>query len=1454
MHRSRPYRFARALGRGLVYTLAGIFVLVGLAIAAVETGWVKNQLRALIVRQANQYLTANLEIDRFEGSIFRGLTLGGVRLSQDGQTLISIAEVSLSYSIRELVEQGTVIRRITLTRPQVVAAKRPDGRWNLAALVRRERRANQQSGPGRPIHILSIGLVDGRVVLEDPLTFGAAQVPSHFEELNAEFSFDYVPVTWTLNFASARWKGIPGELTVSSLRGVIASGGDGWRFDGLQVDTVESAFALDGRVDRRVSPTELDFTVDAKRFAFQEWAGVLPGLRNLAIAGPFTARLKGPQARLATAIDMATNGGAVRGSLVLNTTIPGWHGKGTLNVHRLDLNPWFNRKDRPSDITGRVDFDLDLRLGTWPVGSYAFDGGHTRYLMYEADNLVARGTLTPADVRIASATATAYGANLRLTAGNIGLADPYPFRFVGTANGVDLRDVPKDVPVPHVQSVLTFDYDVTGRFSKPYIAGSARFGDSEFLGAAIGAGAVGAIDTLAQPIHYSGEGALVGVELRRFGAELGIDWLQQPRYRGTTSGRFHVDGHGSDLATMTLEGGGRLNRAELFDGELNSADVSIAIANGSLSGSYSGNLLHVNPAIPMEDVLYDASLTGRATARINVRDLLVRAPTLANYTIDAQLSVRNSVIRKIQVDEGQVSAELKDNGTLAIRQMALNGAAIDGTAAGTIELDGVRGSQLDYEITRGDLAQLTALTGTDAVGTFATSGRMSGPTTELRFAGQASASQLQVAGVKVLTTNAKYEAVVPTDATDRSRVQFDGDASFIEAFGSQIGQASGTVTYDASRVVLDLTVEQSAAITGRLASSFEIDTAGRSIALSALSIAFRRGTWRLTASERPRISWTDDSVTVGALTLAAASGGERLTVDGTWRADGAGPGMKVTARGVFLDTFAPSAQQPVRYGGTLDLDATIGGTREMPVVGGSFAVTNGRLRRLSYERFAGRLDFAHDTLQIDVRLDQAPGIWLTAKGAVPRALVDSRLPEQPIDVAVMSSPISLTLLEGVTDVVRDVSGQIQLDVRAVGTSRDPHFNGGINLTNAAFMVVSSGARYRNGRASVRLAPDRVTVDALHVEDRRGRALDLRGSLGTHELRVGDLEISASAKQFELLRNEFGEIQVDANLTLVGQFEAPRVSGRITITSGTVQVDRILDRTLFQPYSTEATPIPAEVDAIVALNPWERLGLDVELHVPNTLRMAGDNVQVTPGTPLGLGNFNLRVLGDVYLYKDPGQPLYINGSFDQVTGTYTFQGRRFDLDPTSSINFRGDLNPELFVTVTRDISGVETRVTIAGELRQPELRLASTPPLETTDILSLIVFNTSTNQLSALQQQELAVRAGTLAAGFLAAPLLSALERSLGISTLEIEPASSARPGDLASGARVTIGDELAPGLVARFSRQFGPEPYDEATIEYYLSRILRIRATFSDAADLIATSPFRRVERAGIDLIVFFSF
>ena len=347
---------------------------------------------------------------------------------------------------------------------------------------------------------------------------------------------------------------------------------------------------------------------------------------------------------------------------------------------------------------------------------------------------------------------------------------------------------------------------------------------------------------------------------------------------------------------MTLTGGGRLDRAELFGGELSAADVS-SRSPWVAHGSYAGDLLHVNPALAMDDPLYEALLTGRATARLAVRDLLVRTPTLADYDIAAQLSVRSSVIRKIAVD---VRPGLRD----AERQRHPGDHATDGQRPGdravrsTVELDGARSSQFDYELTRGDLAQLSASTGSAAAGAVVTRGRMEAPPVSC-----ASPATRRSAAAGQRREDSDHDSEVRCVGAHRRAGAFARGARRQRVVHRGLRAADrtgiGTVAYDGSRVTLDLAVEQSAAVTGRVAGSFELDAAHRLNDISALSVAFRRATWRPTGAGRPRVSWTDDSVTVGGLMLADQSGGERLSMDGTWRADGHGAGLKVTARGLF---------------------------------------------------------------------------------------------------------------------------------------------------------------------------------------------------------------------------------------------------------------------------------------------------------------------------------------------------------------------------------------------------------------------------------------------------------------------------------------------------------------------------------------------------------------------------
>jgi autotransporter translocation and assembly factor TamB len=1072
------------------------------------------------------------------------------------------------------------------------------------------------------------------------------------------------------------------------------------------------------------------------------------------------------------------------------------------------------------------------------------------YMNYAADAIRANGQITESTVLVQHATARAYGAGATVANGSIGLDSPFPYRFQGVINKIDLRNIPPTVPVPRVESVLTFTYDVQGTFTQPFIIGQAKFEPSTYLGAAIGAGTVGSIDTQQQPLHYTGEGDVTGADLHRFGAGLDVAWLRDPRYDGTISGHFRVDGTGTARETMTMSASGRLARATLFHGTMSDADVSLQIDRGSLLAGYNGRFEGIDPAIPFDDPRWKAALSGTGAMTTTVRDLLIRDVTLDDYEVTGSLQLGRSTVRDVAFARGQVDATLRGP-SLSLRQLEAGGDTIEGRGSGTIALDDAGTTRFDYDVTRADAAALRQLTGVDAAGFIATKGHVEGPWSSLHFTGDGTITELDAFTVKALTVNGKYDATTSSERGTSAR--FDGRASFLTLTGQPVQEVSGTISVEPApggeRIGADLRVRQADRRNGSIVGSAILHAEQKTLDLLDLTIGLGNAPWRLQRADRPpTVRWADDVVAVTPMAFVGGNGGERITINGDWRTDGNGA-LHFTATNVSLDNLQQAFEQPSRYGGVLDADATLRGTRERPVLTGTVTVNGGRVQQVTYQRLAGRVDYSSETFTIDLRLDQAPGVFLTAKGSVPLAFLDSSLPPRPLDVVIQSSPINLGLIEGLTDVVRGVTGEIRLDVRAVGTSNDPHLAGAVAVNGGSFTVVPTGVTYKNARMALTLSPDRIVVDSFHLEDSSGRPLELRGSLGTHELRVGALEISIDAQRFEVLRNEFGRMQLDAHLQASGQAESPLVTGNLTIGAGEIRVDEILQRALSRPYSTEATGFTAALDVAGTLNPWQRLTLNLTLHVPNTLRLSGDNVRLSQGTPVGIGNIGLRVAGDLYLTKDPGRPVYVNGAFDTVSGTYSFQGRRFDVDPASSIIFHGDFNPELYVGVTRDIQGVQTRVVVTGELQKPELVMTSVPPLSETDILSLIVFNTSTNQLTTEQQQDLIVRAGTLAAGFLAAPLVQALSNQIGLDILAVEPGSL--PGE---GPRVTIGQEIAPGLLARFSRQFGPEPYDEATLEYYLSKILRLRATFSDAQTVTSRSPFRRVERAGLDLLFFFSF
>jgi autotransporter translocation and assembly factor TamB len=373
-------------------------------------------------------------------------------------------------------------------------------------------------------------------------------------------------------------------------------------------------------------------------------------------------------------------------------------------------------------------------------------------------------------------------------------------------------------------------------------------------------------------------------------------------------------------------------------------------------------------------------------------------------------------------------------------------------------------------------------------------------------------------------------------------------------------------------------------------------------------------------------------------------------------------------------------------------------------------------------------------------------------------------------------------------------------------------------------------------------------------------------------------------------NELGDVHVETHLKLTGALRQPRVEGEVRMDQARLELDRILLK-FASPYSEEALPdvvsaqertatleaggvqTPSEAFATgreigaesagrqnatapAAPEPQSGLALNVHIVVPDNMVIRGNDLRPGGPTAAQIGNVNATIGADIQMQKQPAGPITLRGTVDTVRGFYEFQGRRFEVVRGGTVQFMGlpEINPNMDLTAERLIpnTGVTARVHVTGTMREPELELTSEPPLDEADILSLIIFNRSVNELGTGERASLAETATAVASGFVAAPLSRSIGKALDVDLFEITT-SDPQTGETAGG--ITLGKQVSDKAFVRFRQQFGQRSFTEFMIEYQLADFLRLQATAAPETTSAANRlTQRRIERAGLDLIFFFSY
>jgi autotransporter translocation and assembly factor TamB len=1468
-------RIVRRLTHVLIIVMTLVIGAAAAAVIVSQTAWFKNWLRGYIVAQANSYLNGTLSIERLGGNLFFGLEMENIGVSLDGSQVVAVKDLGLDYNVFALITRGLSVDSIRLDKP-VIYLRREGDTWSLSRLVKKQAAEADREGPINPIAIDAIELTDGSIVMDQPVGTSGVAVPKRFEHLDAKLSFNYEPVRYSIEITQLSFRGSEPALAVNALSGGVAVKEDTLFIEKLALRTAESSLSVDGALQHYLSKPQLNLQITSDKLSLPEFSQIIPALAGVRLQPAFELKLDGPMDRLGVTMNVRSSAGQITGQVVADLLMPGQSVAGDLSVRQLDLAPILNDPRQKTDLT--ADAHVDLR-GETLSNINALHGTAT----LDSPRLVAAGYTTgPVHTkaridgrRVAlDGNAKAYGAAATF-AGTVVLPDttkhtaaqPIEFDVRGLARHVDLRKLPRTLNVPAAATSVNAGYHVSGSVSPGATArvnGDLRFEPSTVAEMEIAAGSLAGFSVNGEAIGYSADATVSNLDLQRIGQEFKIPALAADRYRSDINGHIVANGSGTTPKEMDITARGTLTDSTMLGGTIPALDFDGSLARDTAHVKASGSFAGFDPAVA----------SGRKEMQGTVGGTLDVDATVANVSsgvtpdsvqADAKVTLGESTIGGLAITRANVDGTYR-NSTGEIRAFELVGRDLNAQASGTLALNETGQSNLKIHADSPSLDEIGKLFGQPITGIGKVDATVTGNRRELQAVGNVTGNGVKYNDNGALAITSDFTAKVPDLAIENAHVVANTHANFITVGGQNINELDAKTTYEQKRVAFDVSASQPQR-TVRATGALVLHPDHQEVHLQTLGLETQGQTWQMASGSEATIKYGSDSVTVTNLTLTNA--GQQISADGSFGRPG--DALNVKLANVDLANVDALLLRPPQLTGRVNATGTITGTKDAPEVKADFQVTQGGFRQYRYDTLGGTVNYTAPGLTVDARLQQNPTTFITAKGYLPATLFKSGAMDDraaahgatvakadQIDFHIESTPIDLGLIQGVTTALTDVTGTLQAKIDITGSAADPHPDGVVSIDKAAFTVAPTGVSYTNLQGTLELQPDKIHITHISVLDNHQSSLSLTGDLAIHERQVGGVEIYVTAHDFKVIDNKMGNVRLNSNLEIAGELRSPRVLGDLGVSTGRINLDEIIALVGASPYATsEAEYLTPEEATAATVEPppapsiFDAMAMDVRLTVPDDLVVRASELR-TPGSPISLGAINITLGGDLRATKQPRQQVALVGAVNTVRGNYDFQGRRFEILRDGTIRFDNaplnEMDPLLDIRTRRLIQGVEARVNVRGTMKQPEIVLSSTPPLEQADILSLIVFNQPINSLGEGQQISIAQRAQQLATGAVAGQLAQSIGNVLGVDTFEISTAPEG--GGVAS---LTIGQQLGQNLYLRIEQGLGGEGQTNLILEYELTNWLRLQTNVLQG-NATQQSLFQRAQGSGVDLLFFFSY
>lgn len=349
--------------------------------------------------------------------------------------------------------------------------------------------------------------------------------------------------------------------------------------------------------------------------------------------------------------------------------------------------------------------------------------------------------------------------------------------------------------------------------------------------------------------------------------------------------------------------------------------------------------------------------------------------------------------------------------------------------------------------------------------------------------------------------------------------------------------------------------------------------------------------------------------------------------------------------------------------------------------------------------------------------------------------------------------VSIADLSTLADIIFDdggINGALQGRVQLSGSLRAPELRAAVELANARTDIPELGLQLSD--ISLIARSDGSPNIALEGQLKSGEGiLKLKGSADLSDINSPGFLLSLSGDGLQLANT--AELLVNGNLNLTVGLESYLLSVEGDIKINSAKID----------YQLPEAAVVASGDVILKgeqASPARRLRQRINISVD-----LGDDMHIyAKGLDADLG-------GKLVVSKEPEGILIGEGQINVYNGHYRAYGQDLKIDQGRLIFSGGSIDdPSLDLQAEKNVGSITAGVSVTGRASSPVLDLYSSPSLQDEDILSVLVFGKSVNQLGSQDALTLLRIANALRGDGTSKvdQLTQKLQDTLGLSSLELQ--------------------------------------------------------------------------------------